>query len=33
MMYLRRDDLRQSNEDLREFIQKSLPAAGEPAKY
>ena len=33
MMYLRRDDLRQSNQDLREFINASTPAAGEPAMY
>ncbi|MGB0936706.1 MAG: S10 family peptidase [Colwellia sp.] len=33
MMYLRRDDLKQSNQDIREFIQQSLPAKGEPAKY
>ncbi|SEK34456.1 S10 family peptidase [Parapedobacter koreensis] len=33
MMYLRRQDLMQSNEDLREFIKKSIPAEGQPAKY
>lgn len=33
MMYLRRDDLRQSNEDLRQFILNSIPAEGEPAQY
>lgn len=33
MMYLRRDDLRQSNDDLREFIRNSIPSAGTPAKY
>jgi len=33
MMYLRRDDLRQSNDDLREFIKNSIPSAGTPAKY
>jgi len=33
MMYLRRDDLEQSNQDLREFILQSLPGQGVPAKY
>ncbi|WP_346992805.1 S10 family peptidase [Alteromonas gracilis] len=33
MMYLRRDDLKQSNQDLREFIKASTPAVGEPAMY
>jgi carboxypeptidase C (cathepsin A) len=33
MMYLRRDDLQQSNQDLREFIKASTPATGEPAMY
>ncbi|MEC8373823.1 MAG: carboxypeptidase [Pseudomonadota bacterium] len=33
MMYLRRDDLKQSNKDLREFIKSSTPEAGEPAMY
>ncbi|QDG38914.1 carboxypeptidase [Alteromonas mediterranea] len=33
MMYLRRDDLKQSNQDLREFIQASTPSKGEPAEY
>lgn len=33
MMYLRKDDLATSNEHLREFIQKSIPKAGTPAKY
>ncbi len=33
MMYLRRDDLKQSNQDIREFIKQSLPAKNEPAKY
>jgi carboxypeptidase C (cathepsin A) len=33
MMYLRAEDLVKSNDDLRDFIQKSLPAAGVPAKY
>ena len=33
MMYLRRDDLKQSNQDLREFIQASTPGKGAPAMY
>jgi carboxypeptidase C (cathepsin A) len=33
MMYLRREDLQKSNEDLREFIKWSLPAPNMPAKY
>lgn len=33
MMYLRYDDLELSNRHLREFIEHSLPAAGEAAKY
>ncbi|WP_246269583.1 S10 family peptidase [Chitinophaga oryzae] len=33
MMYLRKDDLATGNEDIREFIRKSLPKAGQPAKY
>lgn len=33
MMYLRRDDLKQSNQDLREFIQASTPVKGAPAMY
>lgn len=33
MMYLRRDDLKQSNQDLRAFIAESMPAKGEPAIY
>jgi carboxypeptidase C (cathepsin A) len=33
MMYLRREDLERSNEDLRQFIINSLPAQGEAAKY
>jgi hypothetical protein len=32
-MYLRSEDLAKSNEDIRKFIEKSLPAAGTPAKY
>jgi carboxypeptidase C (cathepsin A) len=33
MMYLRKEDLIKGNEDLRIFIQKSLPKPGVPAKY
>lgn len=33
MMYLRQEDLKQSNDDLREFIKASLPAKDQPAKY
>ena len=33
MMYLRREDLSTSNEQLREFIKLSTPKAGQPAKY
>ncbi|MFC6098991.1 S10 family peptidase [Olivibacter domesticus] len=33
MMYLRKEDLKQANDDLREFIQNSLPKQGQPAKY
>jgi len=33
MMYLRAEDLATSNQDIREFIEKSLPEAGTPAKY
>tara|TARA_Y100001954_G_scaffold169134_1_gene179719 strand:- start:338 stop:1957 length:1620 start_codon:yes stop_codon:yes gene_type:complete len=33
MMYLRRDDLKQSNQDLREFIKMSTPGKGIPAEY
>lgn len=33
MMYLRAEDLVTSNEHIREFIKKSTPAAGQPAKY
>jgi carboxypeptidase C (cathepsin A) len=32
MMYLRAEDLATSNEDIRQFIQKSLPGKGVPAK-
>lgn len=33
MMYLRSEDLATSNEHLREFIKKTTPAGGQPAKY
>ena len=33
MMYLRRDDLQQSNADLREFILNTIPAKNEAARY
>jgi carboxypeptidase C (cathepsin A) len=33
MMYLRREDLQQSNQDIRDFIAKSLPSKKQPAKY
>ena len=33
MMYLRRDDLKKANDDLRSFILNTLPKEGEPAKY
>lgn len=33
MMYLRREDLQKSNQDLREFILNTVPAAGTPAQY
>lgn len=33
MMYLRKPDLEESNNDLREFIKKTLPKPGQPAKY
>lgn len=33
MMYLRKEDLISSNEDVRQFIKQSLPAANQPAKY
>lgn len=33
MMYLRKADLDVSNEDLREFIRKTLPKKDQPAKY
>lgn len=33
MMYLRKPDLAESNDDLRAFIQKTIPAKDQPAKY
>jgi len=33
MMYLRHEDLRQANQDIRTFIKQSLPAKGQAAKY
>ena len=33
MMYLRAEDLATSNEHIRDFIKKSMPATGKPAKY
>lgn len=33
MMYLRREDLETANEHIRDFIQKSMPGEGVPAKY
>jgi carboxypeptidase C (cathepsin A) len=33
MMYLRSEDLATSNDHIRDFIKKSTPAAGQPAKY
>jgi carboxypeptidase C (cathepsin A) len=33
MMYLRYDDLRQSNQDLRDFIKATLPKPDQAAKY
>lgn len=33
MMYLRQEDLVSSNNDLRDFIKKSTPKPGQPAKY
>ncbi|WP_406672066.1 S10 family peptidase [Natronospira sp.] len=33
MMYLRYEDLRLSNEDLRDFILDAIPAEGQPARY
>ena len=33
MMYLRSEDLKKANEDIREFIKNSLPKEGDSAKY
>lgn len=33
MMYLRAEDLKTANDDIREFIKNSLPAEGQAAKY
>lgn len=33
MMYLRAEELATSKEDIRQFIQKTLPGKGIPAKY
>lgn len=33
MMYLRKEDLQKSNEDIRQFILKSTPKQGDPARY
>ncbi|OEK05105.1 S10 family peptidase [Roseivirga misakiensis] len=33
MMYLRAEDLKNANEDIRVFIKNSIPAPGTPAKY
>lgn len=33
MMYLRREDLENANNDIRDFIQNTLPGDGVPAKY
>ena len=33
MMYLRKEDLQKGNDDIRNFIQASLPGEGVPAKY
>lgn len=33
MMYLRKEDLEKSNEDIRQFIKKSLPKENSPIKY
>ncbi|HNP22493.1 MAG TPA: carboxypeptidase [Panacibacter sp.] len=33
MMYLRKPDLEVSNDDLREFIKKTMPGKGQPAMY
>ncbi len=33
MMYLRKEDLETSNQDIRDFIKKSIPEEGMPARY
>ncbi|MBO0323024.1 carboxypeptidase [Muricauda sp. CAU 1633] len=33
MMYLRKEDLENANEHIREFIEKTIPAVGQPAQY
>ncbi|RAV29797.1 S10 family peptidase [Sinomicrobium soli] len=33
MMYLRKEDLKSANEDIRNFIKESLPEKGAPARY
>ena len=33
MMYLRNEDLKKANDDVRDFILKTLPEAGKPAQY
>ena len=33
MMYLRAEDLKKANDDIREFIKRSTPRQGQPAKY
>jgi carboxypeptidase C (cathepsin A) len=33
MMYLRRPDLETSNQSLRDFIKRTTPKPGQPAKY
>jgi len=33
MMYLRAEDLKNANDDIREFIQAATPAEGQPARY
>jgi hypothetical protein len=33
MMYLRKEDLKNANDDIREFISNSLPKDNAPIKY
>jgi hypothetical protein len=33
MMYLRAEDLKNANDDIREFIENNLPKEGESARY